>query len=181
MKNYQAVLFSKKQGKKQAFSVGTNYQNHRLLEKLLWCFLFLLISGVATAMAQNQVTDDDVNQIARGMYCPVCENEPLDTCGTQACIDWRQEIREQLEAGVKPAQVREDFRRRFGDKVLATPPARGINLVLWVGIPLGIVVAGAFFGRFLLKSQTEPKTIETAEQPVSADPYIQRIEEEIGR
>ena len=147
-----------------------------------WLILFLLIvSWSANAMAQNQVTDDAVNRVARGMYCPVCESEPLDTCGTQACIDWRQEIREQLEEGATPKQVQEDFRRRFGDKVLAAPPAKGINLLLWVGIPLGIIIGALFFGRFLLRSQISPAKIESTRQPDLSDPYLKRIEEEIGR
>ena len=36
-----------------------------------------------TALAQSDVpTDDEVNAVARQMYCPVCENIPLDVCPT---------------------------------------------------------------------------------------------------
>ena len=41
----------------------------------------------------SAITDDQVNAIANQLYCPVCENIPLDTCGTLACEDWREEIR----------------------------------------------------------------------------------------
>ncbi len=41
---------------------------------------------VAPALAQGQPpTDDEVNRIAKQLYCPVCENTPLDVCPTQAC------------------------------------------------------------------------------------------------
>ena len=61
-----------------------------------YAFLFVLLltlGGLAltygAAFAQEAtpipVTDDQVNAIAHDLYCPVCENTPLDVCGTQAC------------------------------------------------------------------------------------------------
>ena len=52
------------------------------------------------AFAQSPTpSDDDVNRIAHQLYCPVCENVPLDVCGTQACAQWRELIREKLGQG----------------------------------------------------------------------------------
>ena len=53
--------------------------------------ILVLLLGFAVAAhvdAQEAVTDDQVNEIAREVYCPVCENTPLDVCDTQACADW---------------------------------------------------------------------------------------------
>ena len=38
-------------------------------------------------------TDDEVNRIAKQLYCPVCESTPLDVCPTEACRQWRDLIR----------------------------------------------------------------------------------------
>jgi cytochrome c-type biogenesis protein CcmH/NrfF len=75
----------------------------------------------------ENITDDQVNAIARQMFCPVCENTPLDVCPTQACAEWRELIREKLAAGWSEAQIKQYFVDQFGDRVLAAPPARGIN------------------------------------------------------
>ena len=40
------------------------------------------------------------------MYCPVCENIPLDVCPTDACIQWRQEIGVQLADGKTPDEIK---------------------------------------------------------------------------
>lgn len=93
---------------------------------------FLCILGVAVvclglafvAAAQDTpqpVTDDDVNAVAKQMYCPVCENIPLDVCPTAACDQWRTEIRTQLEAGQTPDEVIATFVSRYGDRVVGTP------------------------------------------------------------
>ena len=54
---------------------------------------------VTLVQAQTVPTDNEVNAIASKLYCPVCPNTPLDVCETQACADWRAQIRDQLTAG----------------------------------------------------------------------------------
>ncbi|MFN2293577.1 MAG: cytochrome c-type biogenesis protein CcmH, partial [Candidatus Promineifilaceae bacterium] len=71
-------------------------KNNRLLQTLLVVLVLALsaISVLAQDDSQDRtVTDDEVNEVARDVYCPVCENTPLDVCQTQACADWRELIR----------------------------------------------------------------------------------------
>jgi cytochrome c-type biogenesis protein CcmH len=123
------------------------------MSRLLVVFKALLIIVLVTAalpgLAQDGgsivATDDQVNAIAQKLYCPVCENITLDTCGTAACADWRYEIRLQLEAGRTEQQIIDDFVVRFGDRVVGTPQdptLRTLSLVApWVLIGLGLVTA----------------------------------------
>jgi cytochrome c-type biogenesis protein CcmH len=106
--------------------------------------VLLALSLSASAQAVT-VTDDDVNAIASGMYCPVCENIPLDVCPTQACQDWRDEIRVQLEAGATRQQIIDDFVARYGERVVGTPQdpfLRGLSLVTPWLIGLMALAAG---------------------------------------
>lgn len=121
--------------------------------------LVLALAAFGTAYAQSTdagiapevVTDDQVNAIAKKLYCPVCENITLDTCGTAACADWRYEIRIQLEAGMTETQIVEDFVRRFGDRVVGTPLdpiLRALSLITpWVLIAGVLVLAFKLFSR----------------------------------
>jgi cytochrome c-type biogenesis protein CcmH len=86
------------------------------------------------------ITDDQVNEIANQLFCPVCENIPLDVCGTQACSDWRQEIRAMLADGKSEAEIKQYFASRYGQRVLATPEASGANLLVWVLPVVGAVI-----------------------------------------
>ncbi len=91
----------------------------------------------------REVTDDEVNAIAQKLYCPVCENITLDTCGTAACADWRYEIRLQLESGMTEDQIVADFVHRFGDRVVGTPMdplLRALSLYTpWLIIAVAII------------------------------------------
>ena len=55
------------------------------------------------------------------MYCPVCENIPLDECQTSACLEWKEEIRLQLAAGKSESDIIDSFVARFGDHVVGVP------------------------------------------------------------
>lgn len=144
------------------------------------CLLALLaLVWAAPALAQGRpVSDDEVNAVAKQLYCPVCENEPLDVCGTQACQDWREEIRVQLSAGSSPEQVMEDFAQRYGERVLARPRFAGLGIALWLLPAVALVVGGWFFLRYLRSIQTPPTPAPTT-PPAANDSYVQRIEQEL--
>jgi cytochrome c-type biogenesis protein CcmH len=153
---------------------------------LLLTLLFL----VGTAVAQTAVTDDQVNEVAKELYCPVCENTPLDVCHTQACADWRAVIRTQLSEGRTRQEIFDYFAAQYGNQVLATPPRRGLNWLLWLWPALALVVGGFFFARYLRTLRVAadatpplPRAPQTAVTPSRPSPlpddYLARIEREL--
>lgn len=149
------------------------------------------VFGLATPLAaQEPVTDDEVNDVAKGLYCPVCESTPLDTCPTQACADWRELIRTQLSEGHSKEEIYDYFARQYGDAVLAAPPRRGFNLVLWFFPIVAVLVGGFFFSRFLRELRASGNSraapVDEREQGVPASPsgpvtgeYLARVEREL--
>src|SRR5512139_9040 len=97
--------------------------------------VLVMLGWVQVAAAQDSspvpVSDDQVNAIAKQLYCPVCENTPLDVCPTLACAQWRDQIRQQLGQGWTEQQIKDYFVRQYGDRVLAAPPARGLNWLVY--------------------------------------------------
>ena len=145
----------------------------------------LLVFGSAVAQGTNPpgtVTDDQVNAVASQLYCPVCENIPLDVCPTQACIQWRDLIRQKLSQGWTADQIKQYFVAQYGDRVLATPPARGLNWLVYFIPPIAIL-AGAFILYKAFKAWKKPVpdvTLEDVKETVG-DEYIMRLEEELKK
>ncbi len=112
----------------------------------------LLFSASGTAFAQDgsrAVTDDEVNDVAKDLFCPVCESTPLDVCPTQACADWREVIRTKLSQGQSPEEIRAYFAEQYGVRALAEPPREGFTSAIWI-LPIAAVLFGAvFFARYL--------------------------------
>ena len=122
-------------------------------------------------------TDDDVNVIDRELYCPVCENIPLDVCPTQACEQWRATIREKLVLGWSDDQIKDYFVDQYGPRVLAEPPAEGFNSLVYI-LPPVLFVIGAYV---LFRSVRAWKVKPTAPRGLaveSHDPYIAQLEQE---
>lgn len=151
----------------------------RALGLLTAVLLLGLVFG--TASAQDEPTDDEVNQVAKGMYCPVCENVPLDVCPTQACKQWRDTIREKLSLGWSQAEIEQYFVSQYGDRVLATPPATGLNWLVYL-LPPVVFVVGAVVLAGAVRSWRKPQAPVVDEPEASpADPYLERVEEELRR
>jgi cytochrome c-type biogenesis protein CcmH len=131
--------------------------NHIWIRAAALLVLSLMVFiGAVSAQPRTTVTDNDVNEIAQDLYCPVCENITLDTCGTAACADWRYEIRLQLEAGMNSDEIKADFVRRFGDRVVGTPydpVLRALSLVT----PFALIALGGYvFYRMTRSSWRQP-------------------------
>ncbi len=151
---------------------------------VLAALLFSLFAA-GSAAAQDgtppprAVTDDDVNRVARQLYCPVCENIPLDVCPTQACAQWRATIREKLIAGWTDKQVMDYFAAQYGERVLARPSARGLTALIWLTPPIVLLAGGVVLWRFLRSSRQAPKPAPPPSVP--ADEYTQRVEQELRK
>jgi cytochrome c-type biogenesis protein CcmH len=141
----------------------------------------LALAGASVAAAQGDgPTDDQVNAIAKELYCPVCENIPLDACGTQACVQWRELIRERLAQGWDEAQIKAYFVEQYGERVLATPPARGLNWLVYLAPPLVVGLAALILFRALRAwRKVEPEGTVLAADSAQVDPYVERLEEQL--
>ena len=104
---------------------------------------FLLQPARRSAHRSPRQPTIEVNRIARQLYCPVCENTPLDVCPTEACRQWRDLIRQQLSEGWSEDRIQQYFVEQYGARVLAEPPRTGLNWLVYVLPPL-IILAGAF-------------------------------------
>ncbi len=149
--------------------------------KRFFPLLLLLLLVVPAVYAQDGPTQDEVNAVARKLFCPVCENTPLDVCPTEACEQWRDVIRTKLMDGQSEEEILDYFATMYGDSVLAQPPRR--QVVAWL-LPIVIVAAAVAALAYWLRSWTRPESAPvhvTAEDAVQeTDPYVERLERELS-
>lgn len=146
---------------------------------LLLLGLLLAVSFVPAGAQEEDVTDDEVNAVAKGLYCPVCENVPLDVCPTQACKQWRAIIREKLGEGWTTQQIETYFVDQYGDRVLASPPARGLNWLAYI-LPPAAFLGGLVIVARVWRDWRRPVDESTPEISPD-DPYRQRLEQELNK
>jgi cytochrome c-type biogenesis protein CcmH len=160
---------------------------HWLSWIVLGLVLLVFLTPIPGFAQEPTPPDDAVNAIAKQLYCPVCENTPLDACGTVACEQWRGMIREKLSQGWTEQEIKDYFVDQYGDRVLAEPPKRGFNWLAYL-IPPAAFLIGVYIlyrGFMTWRAHDEgfpPESEKDQKDPSEIDPeYISRVNEELRK
>jgi len=140
-----------------------------------------VVAGVHRTAFAATVSDEDVQAIASQLRCVVCQNLSVADSPSEMAHQMRALIRERLAAGDRPAEVMTYFVQRYGDWVLLAPPARGLNLVLWLA-PFGAVVGGLVLVLTLVRRWRQaPIAPSPATAPVVGAAERERLAAELER
>ena len=145
--------------------------------------VLVIFSSSTSVLAQGEEpTDDEVNRIAKQLYCPVCESTPLDVCPTEACRQWRDLIRKMLSEGKSEEEIKQYFVAQYGARVLDEPPNRFVSYV----VPVAAFLLGAFllfrgFRMWIKPVEIESGLGESDARSIPQDDYVQKFEEEIKK
>ena len=142
--------------------------------RYLFFFLALLASGFA--LAQTVEIDERVIDIAAELRCPVCRSESAADSSSSSSIEFRNIIRERLQAGESRADIIGFFQNKYGDWILMDPPKRGLYLWVW-GLP---VAAGIFGLGFLGVLLTRWRKNAAAPLETTAEDH-ELVQRELGR
>ena len=142
---------------------------------------FTITSATHTVVSSQgpTPTDNEVNRIAKQLYCPVCENTPLDVCPTEACRQWREEIRTMLAEGKSEAEIKQHFVDYYGARVLNEPPNRWATYL----VPAVAILLGALFLFRGFQMWLKPAAAQAiaGTEPIQQEEYVARLEEELKK
>jgi len=150
---------------------------------ILFIAFMMIFLALSIVSAQGPApTDDEVNKIAKKLYCPVCENTPLDVCPTEACRQWREQIREMLSEGKTEDEIIDFFAVTYGERSTGDPRDK-LKAYL---IPVVAILLGAALLVSALKAWKKPIVTESTPptreaKQVHQDEYIAKMEEELKK
>jgi cytochrome c-type biogenesis protein CcmH len=155
---------------------------YRLPLAALVAFSLALIINFIVSSQGSTPTDDEVNKIAKQLYCPVCESTPLDVCPTEACRQWREVIRTMLAEGKSEAEIKQHFVTQYGVRVLNVPPNPWLTyFVPGVVILLGALFLARGFQLWMKPGRTGTDPVKAEAEPVPQDDYVAKMEEELKK
>jgi cytochrome c-type biogenesis protein CcmH len=129
--------------------------------------LFLAVSPAWAVQPDEMLADPALEARARAIShdirCPVCQGETIDDSNAPIARDLRIIIRERLVAGDTDAEVVDYIVARYGEGVLFNPPAKGVNLVLWLAGP-ALLLAGVAVAVMAGRRRMAPEVSLTAEE-----------------
>lgn len=152
-------------------------------------FLIALLSITGAALAQTPTPDtsaisaDRVNEVARGLWCPLCSGVRLDACELKACVQMKEMIAIKLAEGASEEEIRAYFAEQYGPQVFGEPPREGFNWLAWI-LPVVGLLGGGLFVWFVIRRMIRPLPAQSAAPAKSAtspDDYSQKLEQELSR
>ncbi|MBS0550309.1 MAG: cytochrome c-type biogenesis protein CcmH [Proteobacteria bacterium] len=141
----------------------------------------LLIAMPALAVEPSEMLKDPALEarartLSRELRCVVCQNQSIDDSAAEVAHGMRVAVRERLVAGDSDAAVMAYMVARYGDYVLLEPPFKARTLVLWLGTPLVLVVAG-----LLLFFAARRRPVVPAAPPPLSDAEKERLQSLLKR
>jgi cytochrome c-type biogenesis protein CcmH len=114
-----------------------------------WALVLALVLAASPSVAvepsemlKDPALEARARTISRELRCVVCQNQSIDDSQAEVAHFMRVAVRERLTAGDSDQGVRDYMVARYGDYVLMRPPFKARTLLLWLGAPLVLLVAG---------------------------------------
>jgi cytochrome c-type biogenesis protein CcmH/NrfF len=111
------------------------------------------IGQVQGRYVEESVIDRQTREISSKLRCVVCQGLSLQDSPSQLAQEMRAIVREKLEEGMTPDEVKAYFVERYGEWVLLQPEPTGFNLIVYI-LPVAILFGGAGFVYFKARSWT---------------------------
>ncbi len=153
----------------------------------------MLVVPPAQAQENPPPTLDQIQAVARELYCPLCNGVRLDNCDLQACVQMRQVISDRLAAGVPKEQIKQEFVAQYGPVVLGEPPREGLNWLIWL-LPVVALIGGAVWIFLTLRGWTKAPAGTLAPTPAGgaalpaapnaasdSDDYLAQVDADLER
>lgn len=150
------------------------------------CAILVTVLALLTSPVMAQTpTPNEINAVARELWCPLCNGVRLDNCELQACIQMREVIGQKLMAGESKEQIKAYFVEQYGDVVLGAPSRSGFNLIVWL-FPVLAAVVGLGWVAYLIQTwrrrqPARPPAAAPSASQATDDDYLKRVEQELKR
>jgi len=99
----------------------------------------------------NLLASDQVYEISNELMCPVCQGQTVAESNSQLAVSMRKVIKDKINQGESKEKILQYFVNQYGDNILAKPPLKGFNLLLWI-IPPSVLLLSILL--WILKVRT---------------------------
>ncbi len=121
-----------------------------------WIALFVVAVGVLSIATFGTLSaptaQDRVTTISNSVKCPVCSGESVAASNAPASQEIRRQIAEQVQQGQTDEEIRSFYAAKYGQGILLTPSASGVNALVWilpiVAFAIGIAALAIVFRRW---------------------------------
>ena len=130
----------------------------------------LLVLFVLPLMAESA---DKIltKEIKKSLMAPCCWSGTVYDHGHN---QMEQEIKEFVNEGKTKDEILKYYATLYGERILASPEAKGFNIAVWIAPPLLAVMAFVFFIVYMKNPAAIPEPVITSSPEIPFDKEIER-------
>lgn len=115
-----------------------------LRRRLVMLVALLAVVGAvgSAALPRPETADERVERIAAELRCPVCQGLAVADSPSETAREMRDLVAQRVAEGRTDDEIRDEFRRSYGDWIFLQPPLLDARGLVWL-VPLGVVAIGA--------------------------------------
>ena len=102
----------------------------------------------------NLEDESRFTELANELRCMVCQNQSIADSNAELAKDFRNQVKEKINAGESNQQIREYMVARYGDYILYRPPFNMATALLWGG-PFLLILVGIFIIARIIKRRPQ--------------------------
>lgn len=154
---------------------------------ILILFAILLLVGGCSSSSETpsaEELEEKAQGIDKSLMCPICPGETIDQSQSTLAKQMQTIVREKLAQGESREEILQFFVDKYGPSVLAEPPKRGFNLLVWVVPPMALVLGGGIVVMIVRGMRRSPYEHAPVEEPLAQaelEPYLSLVDQEIQR
>ncbi len=150
------------------------------MRRALLALLALTLALAAPAAASEE--HPTLAELENEIICPTCHTT-LALSSSPIAERMRAFISERIAAGDTKSEIKASLVAEFGEGVLAAPPKKGFNLLVWIlpfaGAAAAVVVVGALARRW---ARSREPAVPAGDGAAPLDPELERrLDEELAR
>jgi cytochrome c-type biogenesis protein CcmH len=122
----------------------------------------IILSGSLQAAPVGDI-EEQTRAISAELRCVVCQNLSVADSPSEMAQQMRASVREQVQAGKSPQEIKDFFVSKYGEWVLLAPTNTGFNRLLW-WLPITVLVVGVITALLLVRRWTARKASRVVPQ-----------------
>mgnify|MGYP003302610804 CR=1 FL=1 len=92
----------------------------------------LLLLGSATLFGLQSTVEERLYSLNRDLMCPVCDGLTLEQSQATPALEMKEEIKKMVIQGMSDKEIKNHFVAKFGVEILANPPKKGFDTLVWL-------------------------------------------------
>ncbi len=151
-----------------------------IIVALFFLIMFFPNPAVSAQNPEEEELEKTANELYGRIMCPICPGQTIAQSSNETSKQMRDLVLKKLRQGETKEEILQYFTSRYGERILAKPNKKGLNLMLWF-LPFVFLTLAAIVIYLLIRHWTKKfqvKTVTHFEEAEKAE-YKERLEKEL--